>query len=108
MVDYIADYLQTCINQEDFQVLPWREANEQLKDWKAFFNEESNIRAIHQKFLDQNNHLHHPKYIGHQVVPPLPVAALSELMSTFTTTAWPFTKWDRLPPPSSALSLNGC
>ncbi len=83
LVDYIADYLQTCINQEDFQVLPWREANEQLKDWKAFFNEEANIQAIHKKFLDQNNHLHHPKYIGHQVVPPLPIAALSELMSTF-------------------------
>lgn len=84
LVNMIADYLQDCINQKEMKVLPWVTANEQHQDWKAFLNDKGNIQSLYKKFLDQSNHLHHPKYIGHQVVPPLPMAALSDLMATFS------------------------
>ena len=84
LVNMIADYLQDCLNQKDMPVLPWMDANKQHQDWKTFFNDKGNIQSLYKKFLDQSNHLHHPKFIGHQVVPPLPMAALSDLMATFS------------------------
>lgn len=84
LVDMIANYLQDCLDQKDMPVLPWVDANVQHQDWKDFFNDSGNIQSLHKKFLDQSNHLHHPKYIGHQVVPPLPMAALSDLLAVFS------------------------
>ncbi len=84
LVNMIADYLKDCLDQKDMPVLPWMEAKDQHQDWKAFFTDNGNIQSLYKKFLDQSNHLHHPKFIGHQVVPPLPMAALSDLMATFS------------------------
>jgi L-2,4-diaminobutyrate decarboxylase len=84
LVDMIANYLQDCLDHKSMPVLPWADANEQHQDWKAFFDDNGNIQSVFKKFLDQSNHLHHPKYIGHQVVPPLPMAALSDLLAAFT------------------------
>jgi L-2,4-diaminobutyrate decarboxylase len=40
------------------------------------------LRGLLQKVIAQSNHLHHPRYMGHQVTAPLPQAALSELAGT--------------------------
>ncbi len=84
LVNMIADYLQDCLDQKNMSILPWVDANEQHQDWKVFFKDKGNIQSLYKKFLDQSNHLHHPNYMGHQVVPPLPMAALSDLMATFS------------------------
>ena len=84
LVDMIANYLQDCLDKKNMPVLPWVDANEQHQDWKAFFNDDGNVQSLYKKFLDQSNHLHHPKYIGYQVVPPLPMAALSDLLAAFS------------------------
>jgi len=84
LVDLIADYLQDCMQQKSMPVLPWVDANERHQDWKKFLDEDGGFQSVHRRFLEQSNHLHHPKYIGHQVVPPLPMAALSDLLAVFT------------------------
>ncbi|MBC36060.1 MAG: pyridoxal-dependent decarboxylase [Bacteroidetes bacterium] len=84
LVDLIADYLSKCNNNPDFKVMPWMEPMDQYQDWKDYMHKDDDILSFYKKFLDHANHLHHPKYIGHQVVPPLPVAALSDLMATFS------------------------
>jgi L-2,4-diaminobutyrate decarboxylase len=39
--------------------------------------------ALVARVLEGSNHLHHPRYVGHQVTAPLPEAALAELVSAF-------------------------
>ena len=87
LIDLLADYLKDCQSKKDMQVLPWIDPNEHHQDWKDFLNQKSNPKQFYQKFIDQSNHLHHPNYIGHQVVPPLPIAALTDLMATFSNNA---------------------
>ncbi|PKP30953.1 MAG: pyridoxal-dependent decarboxylase [Bacteroidetes bacterium HGW-Bacteroidetes-17] len=84
LVDLLADYLQDCMSQKEMPVLPWIDPEMQHADWKNFLDKKSTPLEFYQKFLDQSNHLHHPNYIGHQVVPPLPIAALTDLMATFS------------------------
>ncbi len=84
LVDLLADYLQDCLTQKDMPVLPWINPDDHHQDWKEFLDKESNPTEFYKKFITQSNHLHHPNYIGHQVVPPLPIAALTDLMATFS------------------------
>lgn len=84
LVDLLADYLQDCLTQKDMPVLPWIAPDDHHQDWKEFLDKKSNPTEFYQKFIKQSNHLHHPNYIGHQVVPPLPIAALTDLMATFS------------------------
>ena len=84
LVDMLANYLQDCLVQKKMPVLPWVDPEIQHQDWKIFLDKKSTPKEFYQKFLDQSNHLHHPNYIGHQVVPPLPIAALTDLMATFS------------------------
>lgn len=84
LVNLLADYLQDCMSQKEMPVLPWIDPEMQHADWKKFLDKKNTPKEFYQKFLDQSNHLHHPNYIGHQVVPPLPIAALTDLMATFS------------------------
>ena len=86
LIDTLADYMQNCLNNEDFPVLPWKDPIEQEKYWKGIFNsqDELSVDDFFKDFLERSIHIHHPKYIGHQVVPPLPVTALSALIEALT------------------------
>ncbi|MFC2107365.1 pyridoxal phosphate-dependent decarboxylase family protein [Bacteroidota bacterium] len=86
LIDMLADYMQSCLSNGDFPVLPWQEPAEQEKYWKEFFNSDKNLDVddFFQDFLEKSIHIHHPKYIGHQVVPPLPITALSAMIEAFT------------------------
>ncbi len=45
------------------------------------------IGSILASVIAQSNHLHHPRYMGHQVTSPLPLAALTELTSKLLNNA---------------------
>lgn len=87
LIDQLANYLRECQGQSDMPVLPWKSPTNQYEDWKTYLNEEGTIAEFYQKFLDQSIHLHHPKFIGHQVAPPMPIAVLTDLMATFSNNA---------------------
>ena len=86
LVDHLADYLHACLDLEDFPVLPWKDPEEQYQYWKEYFEDDKvkNPEHFYTDVLKQSIHLHHPRYIGHQVVPPLPQAALTELLEAFS------------------------
>lgn len=84
LVDLIADYLNECQHDSDMKVLPWIDPDQHYEVWKDYLTEPEDVLSFYKKFLAHSNHLHHPKFIGHQVVPPLPMAALSDLMATFS------------------------
>jgi L-2,4-diaminobutyrate decarboxylase len=80
LVDQLADYLARV---GEGPVLPWAAPEQRLADWPADFDADGDgdATAFLARVLAQSHALHHPRYIGHQVTSPLPVAALLELVS---------------------------
>ncbi len=81
LVDLLATYLQDCRDARQMPVLPPSEPDKMLAFWENDLNrKEFNLQEFYQTLIDQSNHIHHPRYMGHQVVPPAPLSALTELL----------------------------
>jgi len=78
LVDYLADYLKDGTTKANV----WKDPEERLKDWPAF-PENSDPFQFFKTIIENSVHLHNPKYMGHQISPPLPVATLAGLVSDF-------------------------
>jgi L-2,4-diaminobutyrate decarboxylase len=80
-------YLKEC-GQAPLEGLPWREP-EELKKLAARRMEQTDcdLETLARDFLSTCNRLHSPHYMGHQVPPPLPLAALFELIGSITNQA---------------------
>lgn len=82
LVDMLADYLSNAQNQALETVIPYRLPEENLEVWQQDFEEgKGNPLTFFEKVIQQSTHLHHPRYMGHQVSPPLPIAALTGLLT---------------------------
>ena len=82
LVDQLAGYLAAVTERREGPVLPWREPEAQVADWPAEFPGAASFEALMARVLERSNHLHHPRYLGHQVTAPLPEAALCDLLSS--------------------------
>jgi L-2,4-diaminobutyrate decarboxylase len=82
LVDQLADYLRSVTDREG-PVLPWAEPDSNLSRWAAPFTEQpgASLGELMTRVLAGSNHLHHPRYVGHQVTSPLPSSALVHLAS---------------------------
>jgi L-2,4-diaminobutyrate decarboxylase len=82
-------------------VLPWRDPEAMLERWRADFDAGSTglpgvqrglpgstppdpLGALVGHVLEDATQLHHPGFVGHQVAPPLPLAVLCDMVSSFT------------------------
>ncbi|XYH99269.1 pyridoxal phosphate-dependent decarboxylase family protein [Sorangium sp. So ce1128] len=97
LIDQLAEYLEKVIPSDGtpaLPVLPPRAASEVLADWSASLSLEpiverepgepaalERLRTLVARLLADSNHLHHPRYVGHQATPPLPLAALCEMIA---------------------------
>jgi L-2,4-diaminobutyrate decarboxylase len=85
LVDLIADYLQSAENQSFKTVYPQQAPDEALAYWQADFENSlengGDVQAFFKEIIQRSNHLHHPRYMGHQVPPPDPLAALTGLLT---------------------------
>ncbi|MFK8008802.1 MAG: aspartate aminotransferase family protein [Saprospiraceae bacterium] len=79
LIDTIADYLEE-VNQAKIPVMDWRQPDEALEDWNQYISNNNTSTDFYKKIIKHSMHLHHPKYMGHQVAPPLPDAMLSGLL----------------------------
>ncbi|HEX8699999.1 MAG TPA: pyridoxal-dependent decarboxylase [Myxococcaceae bacterium] len=84
LVDQLADYLASASRGDALPVLPWAPPEENLTRFPASFPEEPSGELVPfmARVLDGSNHLHHPRYVGHQVSAPLPLAALCDFVSS--------------------------
>jgi L-2,4-diaminobutyrate decarboxylase len=84
LVDRLAEYLGRATRGEPMPVLPWTAPEAQLGRWPAEFpaGAGTSFDALVAAAIEQSNHLHHPRYAGHQVTSPLPSAALCDLVSS--------------------------
>lgn len=78
LIDQLADHLKRVAAGK---VIDWVPPEERLGDWPPTFTPEGSgdLSSLMARVLAQSNQLHHPRYVGHQVTSPLPVAALCEL-----------------------------
>jgi L-2,4-diaminobutyrate decarboxylase len=79
VVDRLADHLESC-SRRDIPVLPWATPDAMLERWPAPSGGGDPLALI-DRVIRESNHLHHPRYVGHQVTSPLPLAALAELVA---------------------------
>jgi L-2,4-diaminobutyrate decarboxylase len=84
LVDQLADYLAGATQGGAMPVLPWAPPEENLARFPASFPEEptGELGPFMARVLAHSNHLHHPRYVGHQVSSPLPLAALCDFVSS--------------------------
>ncbi|MBN1108907.1 MAG: aminotransferase class I/II-fold pyridoxal phosphate-dependent enzyme [Bacteroidales bacterium] len=84
IIDLLAGYLKNVVNRPDSPVLPWTDPDELAQHYAGSFkrgNSEPFIDYL-EEVIRLSNHLHHPRYIGHQVTSPLPHVALAQLCTT--------------------------
>ena len=65
------------------QTLNWNTPENQLDFWQNQSEQSNEVKDILQTILNTSINLHNPKYMGHQVAPTLPLAALAGLMSSY-------------------------
>jgi L-2,4-diaminobutyrate decarboxylase len=80
VVDLLADHLARAATRA-LPVLPWRGPSEALDAWPIDDRGGADPIAILERVVAESNHLHHPRYVGHQVTSPLPLTALAELVA---------------------------
>ena len=81
-VDLLADYLRSALEERRLPVVPWAPPQELLEAWPAAFPERGGtpFAELVERAIAGSTHLHHPRFVGHQVTAPLPLAALAELV----------------------------
>lgn len=81
LVDELSEYLKETLSGSG-QVLNYQDPQEQLDLWKkALSGDTPGLET--GNILKHITRVHHPRYMGHQVAPPLPVASLMALLGGF-------------------------
>lgn len=92
IIDLLADYLDKNL-QGQGNVLDWQAPQEAIRQWQAPLPMQPSlapkafIAKLRDHILAATLHIHHPRNLGHQVAPPLPVAALCDLVASLTNQA---------------------
>jgi L-2,4-diaminobutyrate decarboxylase len=68
-------------NRGESSVLHYQTPDAELKFWQDYL-ENPNAPGFGETFLDRTNHVRHPRYMGHQVAAPLPLASLVALLGS--------------------------
>src|SRR5688572_4738738 len=92
IIEMLADYLDKNL-QGQGNVLDWQAPQDAIRHWQkplpmqATLTPKGFISALKDDVLANTLHIHHPRNLGHQVAPPLPVAALCDLVAALTNQA---------------------
>lgn len=63
------------------KTINWNLPENELRFWESFLIE-GNKENFFTEILKRTTHVHHPKYIGHQVAAPVPITALTGMVSS--------------------------
>ena len=81
VIDLLADHLEKVQTNNEHPVLSYQDPDEELAYWQQDFSSDSGILDVFRNILDHSIHVHHPRYMGHQVAVPALVSTLAGLMS---------------------------
>ncbi|MDG2380865.1 MAG: pyridoxal-dependent decarboxylase [Pirellulaceae bacterium] len=79
LVDRLADHLQVTQQANENRVISWQDPAESLACWENL-DRSDDVMDLFEQVIQQSIHLHHPRYVGHQISPALPVSALAGLL----------------------------
>ena len=89
LVNILSDYL-TDVQAKNTatKTFKWCEPEELVEKWTADLATAPNPDIAHffKEVIGEMVHIHHPKYLGHQVSAVLPLAALGDLLGAFLDT----------------------
>jgi L-2,4-diaminobutyrate decarboxylase len=82
LVDVLADYLENAQSDAPDKTIPFVAPEESLAFWQADLAQSPTNAPLDffKKVVAQSTKLHNPRYVGHQVAVPAPLAALSGLV----------------------------
>jgi L-2,4-diaminobutyrate decarboxylase len=81
LIDLLADHLAQTATRTAGPVLPWVEPEQQMQRWAL--GTVTDADALFARFVAESMHLRDPRYVGHQVTPTLPLAALADFVTSF-------------------------
>ena len=83
LIEVLAEHLARATGRDDAPVLPWQPPAAARAAWPADFPDQpaEDLVALLERTIAGSIRLHHPRYLGHQVPPPLPAAALADTVA---------------------------
>lgn len=79
MIDFLADQLKTMTVGSRDAVLNWTEPDDALKQVDQWIASDNFFENVFENCI----HLHDPRFMGHQIMPPAPIASLAGFFSDF-------------------------
>lgn len=85
LVDMLADHLTGALQRQPEKTIEWMAPETAAAVWELGETGEAPVAPedLFRKVLEGGIKLHHPRYMGHQVSPPLPLPALAGLLNDF-------------------------
>jgi L-2,4-diaminobutyrate decarboxylase len=81
LINLLADHLSSSLNPTGNKVIKWNLPEDERDYWEHYLRD-GKPSEFFGKVLSHTTHVHHPRYIGHQVCAPAPIAALCGLVSS--------------------------
>jgi L-2,4-diaminobutyrate decarboxylase len=84
LIDILADYLGTATSRGEMPVLRNIEPDDLVEEF-AFDNPANRdlpLSSFIRKVIESMNHMHHPRFVGHQNTPPLTAGIIAQMCTT--------------------------
>lgn len=83
LVDQLADYLEKVQSQpNEVLAIPFEEPESTYEYWKENYESgKADVSDFYEKVIEKSVHIHHPRYMGHQVSPPLPIVTATSILT---------------------------
>jgi L-2,4-diaminobutyrate decarboxylase len=79
LIDILTEYLKDS-TEGNIPVMNWKEPADQLTYWQNYKLKNNDPIELFKDIIDNSIHIHHPKYMGHQLCAPAPISALTGLL----------------------------
>jgi len=83
IIDLLADYIEEIEGHSAMSVLPAMSPDKMRNLWKSEMKEKNipSPVALLKEVITRSIHIHHPRYMGHQVCAPAPITALASMVT---------------------------
>ncbi|MCW5517042.1 pyridoxal phosphate-dependent decarboxylase family protein [Muriicola sp. Z0-33] len=79
LIDKLADHLNASLNGRSPKVINWSSPDDERNYWINFL-ENGEETTLFDEIIQKSIHIHHPKYLGHQISPAVPITALTSIL----------------------------
>jgi L-2,4-diaminobutyrate decarboxylase len=81
LIDELTGHLERTLSGKAPRVINWNGPEDEKAYWLEFL-EKGDASRFFPEVLNHTTHVHHPRYMGHQVCAPAPLASLASLLSS--------------------------